>query len=166
MSLGKHLILSTAFAFTFSLPASPAAAQAPDKSDEKRVPQQAAPAGNSEDTRIPPGSRIYIAPIEGFEIYLVAGLQKKEVPLIVVTDRGKADFEMSGVSASEKAGWAKMLFRGSDSSREQASVKIVNLKTGTVVWAYAVNKGNSARGKQSAAESCAKHLKAKMEGRE
>jgi hypothetical protein len=165
MSLGKHLILSTAFALTFSLPASPAA-QGQDKNDEKRAPQQAAPAGTQEDTRIPAGARIYIAPIDGFESYLVAGFQKKEVLLIVVADRAKADFEMTGVSESEKAGWAKMLFRGSDSSREQASVKIVNLKTGMVVWAYAVNKGNSFKGKQSAAESCAKHLKAKMEGRE
>jgi hypothetical protein len=92
-------------------------------------------------------------------------LQKKKVPLIVVTDASKADFELTGVSDSDRAGWAKMLFFGSQQSHESASVKVVNLKTGNVVFAYSVNKANSVRGKQSAGEAVAKHINEKIEKR-
>jgi hypothetical protein len=113
--------------------------------------------------KIPSGARVYVAKMpNGFENYVIAGLQKKQVPVIVVTDSEKADYEISGVSQSEEAGWAKMLFLGSDSSKETASVKMVNLKSGNVVFAYSVHKGSSMRGKQSAGEACAKHIKEKI----
>lgn len=116
--------------------------------------------------KLPAGSKVFVAPMpNGFDTYLVAGLTKKQVPLVVVIDRNKADYEISGVSESEKAGWAKMLFLGSQQSAEQASIKVMNLQTGNVVFAYSVNKGNSVRGKQSAGEACAKHIKEKIEGR-
>lgn len=124
-------------------------------------------AADIESKKIPAGSRVFVAPIEsGFETYIIAGLQQKKVPLIIVMDRNKADFEISGVSESEKAGWAKMLFMGTDASKEQASIKITNLKTGVIAFAYSVNKDNSVRGKQSAGEACAKHIKEKIEGRQ
>lgn len=111
------------------------------------------------------GSRIYIAPIEGgFDTFLAAAIIKKQVPVTVVTDRTKADYEVTGISSSEKAGWAKMLFMGVDNSNDMASVKVVDIKSNEVVYGYSVRKGNSYRGKQSAAEACAKHLKEKIEG--
>ncbi len=58
-----------------------------------------------------------------------------------------------------------MLFMGVDNSNELASIKVVELKSSEVVYGYAVKKGNSYRGKQSAAEACAKHLKGKIEGK-
>jgi len=57
-----------------------------------------------------------------------------------------------------------MLFLGSAASREQASIKVAEIATGEVVFAYSVHKGNSARGKQSAGEACAKHLKKRIIG--
>jgi hypothetical protein len=95
----------------------------------------------------------------GFENYIIAGLRNKKVPLTVVVDRGKAEYEISGVSESDKAGWAKMLFMGSQQSNEQASIKVSDLRTGAIVFGYSVHKGNSVRGKQSAGEACAKHIK-------
>ena len=110
------------------------------------------------------GARIYIAPIEGgYDIYITAAIQKKQVPVVVVIDRAKADFEISGATESEKAGWAKMLFLGGDQSNEQASIKVADLKTGEIVFGYNVNKRSSVRGKQSSSEACAKHLKEKIE---
>lgn len=110
-------------------------------------------------------SRIYIAPIEGgFDTFLAAAIIKKQVPVIVVTDRTKADYEVTGISSSEKAGWAKMLFMGVDNSNDMASIKVVEIKSNEVVYGYSVRKGKSHRGKQSAAEACAKHLKGKIEG--
>src|SRR5437899_10901048 len=78
--------------------------------------------------RIPVGSKIYISPIPGgFENYIAAGILKKKVPVVIVNDRTKADYEISGVSESEKANWAKMLFVGSQASNEQASIQVVDL---------------------------------------
>jgi hypothetical protein len=115
---------------------------------------------------LPTGARIYIAPMRnGFETCVVAGLEKKKVPVIVVTDREKADYELSGVSDTDRAGWAKMLFMGSQQTNESASIKITNLKTGNIVFAYSVNKTNSYKGKQSAGESVAKHNNEKIENR-
>ena len=112
------------------------------------------------------GSRIFIAPIEGgFDTFLAAAIIKKQVPVVVVTNRTKADYEISGIANTEKAGWAKMLFMGVDNSNDMASIKVVYLKSDEVVYGYSVRKGNSARGKQSAAEACAKHLKQKIEGK-
>ncbi len=116
------------------------------------------------DVRVLRGAKVFISPLEnGYNIYLAAAIQKKQVPVVIVMDKSKADFEMSAVTESEKAGWAKMLFMNSGASKEEASFQLVNLKTGTVVFGYNVHKTNSARGKQSSAESCAKHLKEKIE---
>ncbi len=113
---------------------------------------------------IPAGSKIFIDPLsDGYDVYLSAAIFNKHVPLLIVTDHSTADFEMSGVTESDRAGWAKMLFLGSQASSEEASIKIVNLKTEAVVWGYNVHKTNSVRGKQSSAEACAKHLKGKIE---
>jgi hypothetical protein len=115
------------------------------------------------DQRIPSGARVYIAPMmNGFDIYVTAAVQKKKVPIVVVADRGKAEFEVTGIAETDKAGWAKMLFMGSQQTNESASVKMVNLKNDAIVFAYSVNKTNSVRGKQSAAEACAKHMKEKI----
>lgn len=111
-------------------------------------------------------SRIFIGPIEGgFDTFLAAAIIKKQVPVVVVTDRAKADYEITGIASTEKAGWAKMLFMGVDNSNDMASIKVVYLKSDEVVYGYSVRKGNSLRGKQSAAEACAKHLKVKIEGK-
>jgi hypothetical protein len=115
---------------------------------------------------LPTGSRIFVAPMaKGFETYVVAGIEKKKVPVTIVTDPDKADYELSGVSDSDRAGWAKMLFLGSQQTNEAASIKIVNLKTGNTVFAYSVNKPNSYKGKQSAGEAVAKHINEKIENR-
>ena len=112
------------------------------------------------NAKIPSYARVYLAPmVGGFENYVIAGLRNKKVPLTVVMDRTKADYEISGVSESEKAGWAKMLFIGAQNSNEEASIKIADLKTGAVIFGYSVHKTNSARGRQSAGEACAKHIK-------
>ena len=111
------------------------------------------------EAQIPAGSKVFVAPMDGFETYMTAALAAKHVPLVVVADRDKADFEIRGGSQSEKPGWARTILTGQSRTDEQASIQVVNLKTSAVVFAYAVNKTNAVHGKQSAAESCAKHLK-------
>jgi hypothetical protein len=129
-------------------------------SNIKSAPTDEGQLATVNNAKIPSYAKIYVAPISGgFENYIIAGLRNKKVPLTVVIDRSKADYEISGVSDSEKAGWAKMLFIGSQNSNEQASIKISDLKTGAVIFGYSVHKTNSVRGRQSAGEACAKHIK-------
>jgi hypothetical protein len=117
-------------------------------------------------TKISSGAKVYVAPMtDGYDTYLKAALDKKKVPLQVVDNRDQADYEITGTSESQKAGAAKILITGSWHSKEEASIRMADLKSGEVVWAYSVNKGNSAHGKQSTAEACAKHLKDTIESK-
>ena len=111
---------------------------------------------------IPAGSRVYIAPMDGFETFLKDALEKKKVPLVVVEDKDKADFEITGASNTQKASTAKKILKLSWHSREEASINVANIKTGEMVFAYSAHKENSAHGKKSSAEACAKHLKEKV----
>lgn len=109
--------------------------------------------------KIQSGAKIYVAPINGYENYIIAGIMKKNVPVVIVNDRSKADFEIRGSTESDKAGWAKMLFLGSQQSNEQASIYVEDVHTLEIVYGYSVNKVNSVRGKQSTGEAIGKHLK-------
>lgn len=113
----------------------------------------------TKNVKIQSGSKIYVAPMGGFENYVIAGIVNKKVPIVLVTEREKADYEIRGSAETEKAGWAKMLFMGSQNSNEQASVNVSDVKTGDIVFAYSVHKLNSVHGKQSAGEAIGKHLK-------
>lgn len=108
--------------------------------------------------KIPSGSKIYVAPMAGFESYVVAGIMKKKVPVSIVNDRDKADYEINGAAETQKPGWAKIVFLKTDATNEEASINVTEIKTGAVVFAYSVHKANSARGKQSAGEAIGKHL--------
>ena len=124
--------------------------------------QKAAPSELSKE-KIPSASKVYIGTINGYENFLTAAMIKKNVPIVVVNSPDKADYQITGVSETVQAGWAKMLFLGSQQSNEQASIVMTNVKTGVVVWGYNVNKSNSYKGKQSSSEACAKHLKNRIE---
>jgi hypothetical protein len=119
----------------------------------------------NDPTYIPYGSRVYVADISGlpgFENNLVAAFQKKQVDLIVVADRSLADFEINGFAESQKAGWAKIIF-GKGLPESEASIQVVNLRTGVVSYAVASYKVNSLNGNKSTAEHLAKNLRQKME---
>ena len=135
--------------------ATPKNDNAADSKDAKSTPPNPTPVAA---VKIPSGSKIYVAPMGGFESYIVAGIMKKKVPVSIVADREKADFEIKGAAESQKAGWAKIMFMGNDSTNEEASINVTEIKTGAVVFAYSVHKGNSVRGKQSAGEAIGKHL--------
>lgn len=135
--------------------ATPKNDNAADSKEAKPTPPNPTPVAA---VRIPSGSKIYVAPMGGFESYIVAGIMKKKVPVSIVADREKADFEIKGAAESQKAGWAKIMFMGNDSTNEEASINVTQIKTGAIVFAYSVHKGSSVRGKQSAGEAIGKHL--------
>ena len=117
-------------------------------------------------TKIVPGSKVYVTPMEGFENYLSAAFGKKKVQLILVGDKDLADYVITGTSLDKKAGWAKIVFMGNVHSDNAASVTMTDKKTGGIVYAYAVDKKSTMHGQQTTAEACAKHLQAHIEGRE
>jgi hypothetical protein len=113
---------------------------------------------------IPKGAKVFIAEMpDKFNDFIREAIEKKKVPVTVVDKREDAEFEITGFSETQKAGTAKKLIMGSWHSRESASIKVANLKSGVVAFAYSYNTDNSARGKKSSSESCAKHLKEKIE---
>lgn len=115
---------------------------------------------------IPPNAKVFVAPMEGLGTYVIAGINKKKTPVLVVADKDKADFVIDGASESNKVGWARTIFMGQVGTDEQASITCTNVKTAVVVYAYNVHKKGSVRGKQSAGEAIAKHLKEKIESKQ
>jgi len=110
------------------------------------------------------GAKVFVNPMpDGFDTYLKTAFEKKKVPLVVVSSRDEADYEIKGVSDTQKAGAAKKIMLGSWHSDEQASISVSSIRSGEVVYAYSANKKNSAHGKQTTAEACAKHLKETIE---
>lgn len=161
------LLFLTIFAAGAFAQTTPSSSAQPTSAQSNPAPVvDKAPPTELSKEKIPAGSKVYIAPLNGYESFLVAAIVKKETPVIVVNSPDKADYSITGVSESVQAGWAKMLFLGSQQSNEQASIVMTNVKSGVAVWGYNVNKSNSYKGKQSSSEACAKHLKARIEGRE
>jgi hypothetical protein len=115
------------------------------------------------DTRIVPGTTVFIVPMDGFENYLAAALQKKNVPLVPVASEQQARYILKGTSEEKKPGWAKMVMMKQIHSDDAASVQMIDRKSGAIVFAYSVNKKNTLHGQQTTAEACAKHLKEQIE---
>jgi hypothetical protein len=101
---------------------------------------------------------VYVAPMDGFENYITAALEKKKVPVNVTVDQDKADFIITGTSEETKPGWARWLVTGDAHTDDAASIRMIEVKSGRVVYAYAVNKKFTWHGQQTAAEAFAKHL--------
>ena len=115
------------------------------------------------DTRIPRNAKVYIVPADGFEHYLAAALRKKSVPLLIVTDREAADFEITTTHDRQDASWARIYVWGLLHGSAQASIQVVNLKTKVVVFADSSTRLVALRGERSTAEKLAKYLKRRME---
>jgi N-acetylmuramoyl-L-alanine amidase len=124
----------------------------------------AAPLAQSSSATIPRGATVFIDTMPNeFDTYLKTAIVKKKVPVVLVDSRDRAQFEIKGTSESQKAGAAKKIVLGSWHSDEQASISVTNIESGAVVYAYSANKKNSAHGRQTTAEACAKHLKEAIE---
>ena len=133
------------------------------------------------------GSRVVIAPMGGFETYFAAAVREKKVPVTLTLDKGSAQFFVvstntewqgfvfgSGGAANwnRAGGNASYGSAGSSTRGLEASIMLIDAKTKDVIWAYEVHKSShgallfgtfGARGQQSIAEACAKHLKEYIE---
>jgi hypothetical protein len=131
---------------------------------------------------IAPGARVVIAPMGGFETYFAAAVREKKVPITLTLDKTSAQFFVvstdtewegfvygsSGAANWNRAGGTAAFGSGASSTRGlEASIMLIDAKSKDVVWAYEVHKSShgsllfgtlGARGEQSVAEACAKHL--------
>jgi hypothetical protein len=97
---------------------------------------------------IPAGSRFFVAPIpSGFDKFLLVSFFQQKLPLIAVSEKGKADYEVSAFRENANEG-----------------VKVVEAKSGDVIFACYVPKGFEAFGKEHEAKACAKQLREQMQG--
>jgi hypothetical protein len=132
---------------------------------------------------VPTGARIVIAPMGGFETYFAAAVREKRVPITLTLDKDSAqyfvvstDTEWRGFVYGSGASWnpAGGAAGASASSTRglEASIMLIDARSKDVVWAYEVHKNShgsilfgtlGARGEQSVAEACAKHLKEYIE---
>jgi hypothetical protein len=118
---------------------------------------------------IVPSSSVFIDPMDGFGPELQKAFLKDGVPLVIVSDKKTADFEISGGirDATEPTSTESMTWGGG--SEQQAdvhepqprfvTVTIVSLKTGDLAWGYGMSGITDPR---TAADSCAKQLKDKI----
>ena len=164
------------------------AAPPPSPEAAPGVPADTAGPGTAAGSKpISAGARIVIAPMGGFETYFAAAVREKKVPVTLTLDKASAQFFVvstdtewqgfvfgSGGSASWGATGGSATHAASASSTRglEASIMVIDAKSKDVVWAYEVHKNShgsiffgtlGARGKQSIAEACAKHLKEYIE---
>ena len=128
------------------------------RQQQSQNPQQAQTPPQAQ-AKIPAGSKVFVAPMGGFETPLKKAMANKKVPLEIVEQREQAEYEITGTSESKKASTAKKVILGSWHSDEEASIKVASVKSGEIVYAYSAHKQDSAHGQRSTAEACAKHLK-------
>jgi hypothetical protein len=109
------------------------------------------------------GSKIYVAPQDGFETYIAAAFTKKHVAVTLVSDAEHADYVLEAAPIAHKpestgSKVARCLFAycAGIEGTESASVRLVDQKTKAIVWGYTVNKGHQRE--QSLAEAIAKHM--------
>jgi hypothetical protein len=105
---------------------------------------------HAEDTNpvIPLNARVYIDADGGFNIFLTAAMEKQHVPLTVTADKSKAEFSLEGFSVRDAR------------PDDEASVRLVDLKSGDVVFTWSVEKKSTAHSLQNAAEACVKQVRA------
>jgi hypothetical protein len=151
------------------------------------APEPADEGSSSGSAIIPAGARVVIAPMDGFETYFAAAVREKKVPITLTLEKATAQYFVvstktewqgfvygSGGAANwNRSGGSAAYGSAASSTRGlEASIMVVNAKTKDIVWAYEVHKSShgalllgthAARGQQSLAEACAKHLKEYIE---
>jgi hypothetical protein len=107
--------------------------------------------------------KIYLNQNDEFSNAFAAGVEKKQVPVALVTDPAQAqytvDFSHESNNGSKARGITTAVFTGvyADGSFERVSMKVVDVQTKEIVFSYTCTKGRG--GIQPAAECLAKHWK-------
>jgi hypothetical protein len=86
----------------------------------------------AQGTKVPSGSKVFLAPMEGnLDGFVAAEIVKKRLPITVVTDEKDADFVLTGTSIRADDKWYHVVFGGKD--KNEGNVKLINVKERSVV---------------------------------
>jgi hypothetical protein len=112
-----------------------------------------------------PRVSIFIVPDNGFDTDIIAGLQKKDVPVTIVTDAAQADYTLTAndVTIHQESGAGKIArclfaYCAGIADSGNVSVQLVDNHSKAIVWGYNVTKQRGSGNRQSMAEAIAKHL--------
>jgi len=119
---------------------------------------------------IPRSSSVFIEPMDGFGPELQQAFLNGRVPLVIVSDKQMADFEITGGIRHATEPTSTQPISGGTNFLEQEAgdqalrslfvvVTIVNVRTKSVAWGWGVT---GVPDLASAAQSCAKQLKEQM----
>jgi hypothetical protein len=140
-----------------SQPSTPSPAPAADTPSTEAA---AASAGAVTAVAFGPGAKLFIEPMDGFGQLVYDSITKKKLPVVLVNEREKADFVMSGEAHVKKPGW----FKGwvtTDSGK--GHVAITDAHTGNQVFFYRFTRVDSMTTESQLyanwAGGCANHLK-------
>jgi hypothetical protein len=80
------------------------------------------------------GKKIFIAPMQGdLHPFIAAEIVKKKLPLVVVTEKKKADYILAGSFIKSDEKWHHTAFGVTD--QNEGSVRLINVRNKTLVWA-------------------------------
>src|SRR5215510_2152197 len=87
-----------------------------------------------ERSKVPAGSKIFIAAMEGnLNPFIAAEILKKKLPVTVVTEEKEAEYILTGASIKGDDKWYHTVFGGKD--KNEGSVQLINVKEKSMVWA-------------------------------
>jgi hypothetical protein len=131
--------------------------------------------------KVPAGSKVFIAPMDGFDRYFRAATSGGELPLVFVATRAEAEYEITGIT-TEVTPTLEEDVRDRQTTRQDTTVSMTTIASGETVFTHSVttlvrSPGKSARileaeghgqtsnrllhaGKQTAARQCVKAMQA------
>jgi hypothetical protein len=84
-----------------------------------------------------PGAKVFLEPMDGFEQLLADSILHKKVPVVIVKEREKADFVMSGEAHVKKRGVVTGMVL---STHGGGSISIKDARKGDQVFAYSFHR--------------------------
>jgi hypothetical protein len=84
--------------------------------------------------KVAPGSKVFIAPMEGqLDGFLAPEIIKQRLPVSVVLEEKDADFVLAGASIKADDKWYHVAFGGKD--KNEGNVRLLDVKGKAMVWA-------------------------------
>ncbi len=88
----------------------------------------------SGQSKVPAGSKIFIAPMDGnLDGFIAPEIIKKKLPLVVVTEEKDAEYVLTGASIKADDKWYHTIFGGKD--KNEGNVRLLSMKDHQMVWA-------------------------------
>jgi hypothetical protein len=110
-------------------------------------------------TFVPANAKIYVDAATGFDAYLSEAAARNHVAITLTTQKNDADYEFDAISGGQRlaaSNWSTLW----SPRNGKASIRLVDLSNSGLVFACAVERSGATHTPQSAATSCAKHLRA------